>query len=215
MMNPMVPGLVGAKMSASDPSSKIDFLDPPGTVTKKIKSAFCEEGNITVNPLLSFVQAVLIPISEMRLERLQDEIGHDQGIDALGDQRPFISDDAPEGAVFTIEKGAKSGGGFSHYRSFEELQGDFANKKVHPTDLKAAVTAAILRLLVPIQKAFEENEEWRRADKIAYPTASAEPKKKKVIFCSSDGGNFSDCTAGESLPSPAPWQGKNHQTQCG
>jgi len=62
LMNPMVPGLVGAKMSASDPDSKIDLLDEPEAVTRKIKKAFCEEGNIENNPLLTFCKMVLFPI---------------------------------------------------------------------------------------------------------------------------------------------------------
>ncbi|KAI0294095.1 hypothetical protein B0F90DRAFT_1335956 [Multifurca ochricompacta] len=68
-MNAMVPGLAGGKMSSSDPDSKIDFLDPPDAVRRKIKRAFCEEGNVADNGVLAFVEAVLIPISELRLER--------------------------------------------------------------------------------------------------------------------------------------------------
>jgi tyrosyl-tRNA synthetase len=69
LMNEMVPGLAGGKMSSSDPNSKIDLLDPPAVVAKKIKAAFCEEGNVAENGLLAFVQAVLIPISQLRRER--------------------------------------------------------------------------------------------------------------------------------------------------
>jgi tryptophanyl-tRNA synthetase len=42
-MNAMVPGLGGGKMSASDPNSKINPLEAPEVVKKKIKGAFCEE----------------------------------------------------------------------------------------------------------------------------------------------------------------------------
>jgi tyrosyl-tRNA synthetase len=35
LMNAMVPGLAGGKMSASDPKSKIDFLDSSEEVRKK------------------------------------------------------------------------------------------------------------------------------------------------------------------------------------
>lgn len=37
LMNPMVPGLQGPKMSSSVEGGKIDLLDPPEAVTKKIK----------------------------------------------------------------------------------------------------------------------------------------------------------------------------------
>lgn len=36
-MNPMVPGLTGGKMSASEEDSKIDLLDNPSNVKKKLK----------------------------------------------------------------------------------------------------------------------------------------------------------------------------------
>lgn len=62
LMNPMVPGLAGGKMSSSEEDSKIDLLDSPANVKKKIKRAFCEPGNITENGLLSFVKHVLFSI---------------------------------------------------------------------------------------------------------------------------------------------------------
>ncbi|XP_067645800.1 tyrosine--tRNA ligase, cytoplasmic-like [Eurosta solidaginis] len=61
-MNPMVPGLAGGKMSSSEEDSKIDLLDSPANVKKKLKKAFCEPGNITDNGLLSFVKHVLFSL---------------------------------------------------------------------------------------------------------------------------------------------------------
>lgn len=180
-MNAMVPGLAGGKMSASDPKSKIDFLDSAEEVRKKISKAFCEEGNITDNGLLAFLQAVLIPISRLRLERLQGKSGEGEaeGQGAAGDQKPFITEDAPEGTVFTVELDAKDGGGYKHYKSYEEIERDFADKKLFPKVLKTAVGDAINKLLDPIRKAFEENEEWRNVEKQAYPDPNAKPEKKK------------------------------------
>ncbi|KAF8636120.1 hypothetical protein AX17_003775 [Amanita inopinata Kibby_2008] len=176
LMNAMVPGLAGGKMSASDPNSKIDFLDSPEVVRKKTKAAFCEEGNIEDNGLLSFVEAVLIPVSQLRIDRLRgDNSVLENG---LGDQRPFISDNAPEGTVFTIERDEKFGGP-THYKSFAEIQKDFQEKSLHPKDLKIAATNAIIRLLEPVKKAFEENEEWKAVEKLAYPDPNAKPEKKK------------------------------------
>jgi len=39
IMTPLIPGLIGKKMSASDPSSKIDLLDDPKSVQKKLNKA--------------------------------------------------------------------------------------------------------------------------------------------------------------------------------
>lgn len=62
LMNPMVPGLTGGKMSASEEDSKIDLLDNPTNVKKKLKKAFCEPGNIEENGILSFSKHVLFPL---------------------------------------------------------------------------------------------------------------------------------------------------------
>lgn len=62
LMNPMVPGLTGGKMSSSEEESKIDLLDSPSEVKKKLKKAFCEPGNIENNGVLSFVRHVLFPL---------------------------------------------------------------------------------------------------------------------------------------------------------
>ncbi|KAM3857924.1 tyrosine--tRNA ligase, cytoplasmic isoform 2-T2 [Diretmus argenteus] len=62
LMNPMVPGLTGAKMSSSEEESKIDLLDKKEDVKKKLKKAFCEPGNIQNNGVLSFVKHVLFPL---------------------------------------------------------------------------------------------------------------------------------------------------------
>ncbi|PPQ73208.1 hypothetical protein CVT25_012780 [Psilocybe cyanescens] len=180
LMNAMVPGLAGGKMSASDPNSKIDFLDTAETVRKKLKAAFCEEGTIEGNGVLAFVEAVLIPISQLRLER-KAAVAAGNGTlleEGLGDQRPFITDDAPEGTVFSIERDPKFGG-TTHYASFAAIVDDFAAKTLHPGDLKKAVANGIVRLLDPIRKAFEENEEWQKIEKLAYPDPNAKDKKKK------------------------------------
>ena len=181
-MNAMVPGLKGTKMSSSEADSKIDFLDTPEQVRKKVKDAFCEEGNIDNNGLLSFVQAVLIPISQLRIDRLKGDELLEPG---TGDQKPFVGDGAPEGTVFSVVREEKHGGSL-HYKLFEDMKADFKEKKIHPKDLKTAVGNAIINLLEPIRKAFEGNEEWQKIEKLAYPDLNAKPekKKKKVGLCS-------------------------------
>ncbi|NP_001384328.1 tyrosine--tRNA ligase, cytoplasmic isoform 1 [Gallus gallus] len=62
LMNPMVPGLTGSKMSSSEEDSKIDLLDRKEDVKKKLKKAFCEPGNIENNGVLSFIKHVLFPL---------------------------------------------------------------------------------------------------------------------------------------------------------
>lgn len=49
-------------MSSSEEESKIDLLDSPANVKKKLKKAFCEPGNIENNGVLSFVKHVVFPL---------------------------------------------------------------------------------------------------------------------------------------------------------
>ncbi|PVD29153.1 hypothetical protein C0Q70_11750 [Pomacea canaliculata] len=62
LMNPMVPGLKGSKMSSSEEDSKIDLLDSEEQLKRKINQAFCEPGNVDDNGVLSFCEHVLLPL---------------------------------------------------------------------------------------------------------------------------------------------------------
>ncbi|XP_031442226.1 tyrosine--tRNA ligase, cytoplasmic isoform X2 [Clupea harengus] len=78
MMNPMVPGLTGAKMSSSEEESKIDLLDRKEEVKKKLKKAFCEPGNIENNGVLSFVKHVVFPLHSEFVIKRDPKWGGDQ-----------------------------------------------------------------------------------------------------------------------------------------
>eukprot|EP00088_Acartia_fossae_P010276 TRINITY_DN1510_c0_g2_i2.p1 TRINITY_DN1510_c0_g2~~TRINITY_DN1510_c0_g2_i2.p1 ORF type:complete len:503 (-),score=131.44 TRINITY_DN1510_c0_g2_i2:5-1513(-) len=79
-MNPMVPGLTGAKMSSSEEDSKIDLLDSASSVKKKLKKAFCEPGNTADNGVLSFCKYVIFPVAlkgeDFVVERAQENGGN-------------------------------------------------------------------------------------------------------------------------------------------
>lgn len=64
VMTPLVPGLTGKKMSASDPKSMIDLLDDEKTVENKIKNAYCEEGVVVENGVLAFLKHVVMVIKQ-------------------------------------------------------------------------------------------------------------------------------------------------------
>lgn len=79
LMNPMVPGLTGGKMSSSEEDSKIDLLDSAAQVKKKLKKAFCEPGNTAENGVLAFCKSVLFPLSqtgEFKIERAEANGGN-------------------------------------------------------------------------------------------------------------------------------------------
>lgn len=62
LMNPMVPGLAGGKMSSSEIESKIDLLDDAATVRRKLDSALCDKTNLAENGILAFIEHVIWPI---------------------------------------------------------------------------------------------------------------------------------------------------------
>src|SRR6202035_1302670 len=101
LMNPMVRGLEGGKMSASEPDSMIDLLDDAKTVARKIKKAVCAPRDISAeNGLLSFVKYVLLPISELK-----------------GEPKFFINRDEKWGGPMT-------------YTSFADMEMDFSTDTV-------------------------------------------------------------------------------------
>ncbi|KAJ1966615.1 Tyrosine--tRNA ligase cytoplasmic [Dispira parvispora] len=181
LMNPMIPGLQGSKMSASDPDSKIDMLDDPKTVSRKIKRAFCEEGNIADNGLLSFAKYVLFPVSSLK-----------------------AADGVP---TFTIVRPEKWGGS-SVYHEFEALEKDFAEKNVHPGDLKKSVAEAINALLLPIQEYMLNHPEYRGLVDLAYPPPPAKPK---VVKQKKKHNQKPQKTDEAAAPAPAPTPSANPQ----
>jgi len=144
LMNPMVPGLTGSKMSSSDEDSKIDLLDGASAVKKKLSKAFCEEGNIEDNGILAFAKFVIFSVLELR---------HQTG--------------------FVIERTEENGGNLT-FKDYASLELAFAQKELHPLDLKNAASSFINDLLDPIRKKFE-TPELQKITNLAYP----ETKKPK------------------------------------
>ncbi|KAK6501955.1 Tyrosine--tRNA ligase cytoplasmic [Arthrobotrys musiformis] len=149
LMNPMVPGLAGGKMSASDPNSKIDLLDSAADVEKKLKKAVCAPKEVEGNGVIAFVEYVLLPISELAAED--------------GKARFVIVKDGEEVVYETIEK----------------LKEDYIADIIGPKELKVATTLALNRLLDPIREEYASSEEFKAIEKLAYPPPPAPEKKKK------------------------------------
>jgi len=69
LMNPLLPGLIGNKMSSSVENSKISFLDDEKTVLKKINSADFAEGEVN-NGIMAFLKNILFVLKEDNGEKL-------------------------------------------------------------------------------------------------------------------------------------------------
>lgn len=154
LMNPMVPGLgQGGKMSASDPNSKIDIIEEPKVVKKKIGAAFCAPGDID-NGLIAFVEHVIQPIHELK-----------NGIAGSFD--------------FFVDRPDKYGGPI-HFSSLKDLKAAFQNGELSPVDLKTGVSDKINELLKPIREIYAASEEFQKAAADGYPVEVKEKKVKKV-----------------------------------
>lgn len=57
---------IGGKMSSSDPKSKVDLLDGPATIHKKIAKAYCVPSKVEGNGILAFNQHILLPYSQLQ-----------------------------------------------------------------------------------------------------------------------------------------------------
>jgi len=68
VFNPMIPGLVGKKMSSSDPKTKIDLIDNEKVVKEKINKADCVAGNPD-NGVMAFLKYVIMVIKRDKKEQ--------------------------------------------------------------------------------------------------------------------------------------------------
>lgn len=127
LMNPIIPGLVGKKMSSSVQNSKIDVLDKPETIRKKINGAECEMGNPD-NGIMAFLKYVIFTLKGDRGEKL------------------------------CIKRPEKFGGD-KEYESYEAIEKEFIEKKIHPQDLKNSIAEEIISLLKPLEKSRKIIEE--------------------------------------------------------
>ncbi|KAJ5082284.1 hypothetical protein N7532_011327 [Penicillium argentinense] len=66
LLNKMVPGLNNAKMSSSDEASKIDLLDSPEAITKKIRKAEAAPKVVEENGLIAMVEFTFLPASDLK-----------------------------------------------------------------------------------------------------------------------------------------------------
>lgn len=175
LMNPMVPGLgQGGKMSASDPNSKIDILEEPKQIRKKVNSAFCAPGEVEGNGLIAFLEYVVQPIQELK----------------AGKEGVFS---------FEINRPEKYGGPIS-FDSVDKVKADYASGDLLPVDLKAGVADQIVALLEPIKAEFDADPEFQKIQAQGYPVA--QPKKEKKEKKVKNKGTFYP-GAGKSQTPPA------------
>jgi tyrosyl-tRNA synthetase len=136
-----------AKMSASDPDSKIDLLDGKNAIRKKINRAYCYPLDSDDNTPMELLEKIIFPLLHRRGE-------------------PFI-----------INRKEEHGGSlrFDNFESvrqkFVTSNGQFEDgieqSELHPGDLKLGVSENLARILEPLRNYFN-TKDMRKLLKLAY-----------------------------------------------
>lgn len=149
LMNPMVPGLSGGKMSSSDPKSKVDLLDDPATIHKKIAKAYCAPGKIEGNGILAFIQHVLLPYSQLQ---------------------------SPDGKTAAISVVLRDQTEPTTFSSFAEVTEAYAADYLTPQLAKQIVEESLIKLTTSIRHQFDTDKEWQRIADAAYSNLTVSPR---------------------------------------
>lgn len=123
---------IAKKMSKSNPDSAVFMTDSTKDIERKINKAYCPEGQIEENPVLEYFKFIVF-----------------DSFDKLG-----LSE-------IKIERPEKFGGKIS-FKTFSELESVFAEKKVHPLDLKMTLSKLLDQLIEPVRRHFQEDPEAKK-----------------------------------------------------
>ena len=80
---PLLSGLSGGKMSASDATSKVNLTDDPDTVAEKLQGAYCPQGEVEDNGVLEYLELLVFPVLEERDEHFEVERPEEYGGDLV------------------------------------------------------------------------------------------------------------------------------------
>lgn len=136
--------LEAAKMSKSKPDSAIYIHDEPDEIRRKVDNAFCPEGEAEFNPILDWVKHLIF--------------------------YPLALPDHVWQAHWEIQRKPEHGGNVV-YSSYGDLEKDYAEKKLHPMDLKNAVAEWLIAKLAPARKYFEDPKRKAALEEIERLTA--------------------------------------------
>ena len=77
VFTPLLPGLTGDKMSASDETSKVGLLDSEAVIRKKLSKAFCPAGEVEGNGVLAFLEHVVFAVRDELVISRPEKFGGD------------------------------------------------------------------------------------------------------------------------------------------
>lgn len=124
------------KMSKSKPDSAVFIHDSEDEIRRKVNNAYAPEGVVEFNPILDWLKYLV-----------------------------FYNNSASQGLTLQIKRDERWGGDLS-YSSYEELERDYTEKKLHPQDLKGAVAEWLIEKLEPARKYFEDPKRKQALEEI-------------------------------------------------
>lgn len=126
---------IAMKMSKSKPDTAIFMTDSREDVERKIKKAYCPEGEVADNPILDYCKQIIFEAHHLKGQ--EDLLKEGKG-------------------GFIVERPEKFGGNIA-YQTYEELEQAYASKELFPLDLKNAVVKYLDQLLTPVREHFEKD----------------------------------------------------------
>jgi len=90
---PLLSGLSGGKMSASDDASKVNLTDDRDTVVEKLRAAYCPAGEREDNGVLEYLEYLVFPVLEERGESFVVERPEEYGGDVVYDSYDRLETD--------------------------------------------------------------------------------------------------------------------------
>jgi len=96
---PLLSGLSGGKMSASDAASKVNLTDSPETVEEKIGQAYCPAGEVEDNGVLEYLNHLVFPVLAVDDEPFVVERPEEYGGDLTYESYDEVEEDFVSGEL--------------------------------------------------------------------------------------------------------------------
>ncbi|KAA9407537.1 tyrosine--tRNA ligase [Haloarcula sp. CBA1131] len=96
---PLLSGLSGGKMSASDEASKVNLTDSPDEVDEKINQAYCPAGEVEENGVLEYLQHLVFPVLDVRGDSFVVERPEEYGGDLTYESYDEVESDFVSGEL--------------------------------------------------------------------------------------------------------------------
>ena len=96
---PLLSGLTGGKMSASEDASKVNLTDDDEAIAEKIEGAYCPAGEVKDNGVLEYLRYLVFPILSERGEEFVVERPEEYGGDLVYDDYETLEEDFVSGEL--------------------------------------------------------------------------------------------------------------------